>query len=348
MERDTRSGVPHSVFSLEAVAPSERFDLWRDSINCVFEVDAPKERRKAGFEAEVDAHLVGDLAVVRTRTLAQSWARSPELIARDGMDHFMIQIYETGTMEFSHRGRAQTFRQDALVVFDLAQAMQSRTSDFTNLSLLLPRPVLEPHLKHSVDHHMQVIDARNPLSTLLINHVRTLKNVAGSLTPAQAVEASAASTGLVAACLNASEPETEAQAAGVAFALMVRARQEIERRLGDPELSPAAIARAVGVSRTRLYEMFAAFGGVRAYIRERRLRLAARMLLDRRCADRPVSRIALDCGFVNDSAFSRAFRAQFGVTASDLRADPGRGRADTDIVEMVDRRYEDWIRTLSA
>lgn len=100
MTTEDISRVPHSVFSLDAVPVAERFDVWRESIACLFEVDVPKERRTEGFRAELDAHVIGDLAMARTHTQAQEWARSSATIARDGMDHLMIQIYEAGTMEF--------------------------------------------------------------------------------------------------------------------------------------------------------------------------------------------------------------------------------------------------------
>ena len=129
----------------------------------------------------------------------------------------------------------------------------------------------------------------------------------------------------------------------------MRARQRIAEHLRDPELSPARVARLSGVSRTRLYEMFEPFGGVLAYIREQRLRLALRMLIDHRFAEWPISAVASACGFANDSAFSRAFRARFGTTARDMRAAPaGAERVSGDFDRDLDRRYEEWIRLLSA
>ncbi|WP_067340438.1 helix-turn-helix domain-containing protein [Stappia indica] len=344
------SRVPHSVFSLDAVPLADRFEVWRESIGCVFEVGVPRERRVNGFRAELDAHVIGDVALARTSTEAQSWARSSATIARDGMDHLMIQIYEQGRMEFSHRGRDEVFGQDALVIFDLAQEMRSETSDFTNLSLLVPRSLIEPQLKQAADRHMQVIQAEgNPLARLLIDHMTTLKALAPGMNLSQGTEASAATVALTAACLNASRRDDGQGEAGIAFALLVRARQRIAEHLRDPELSPARVARLSGVSRTRLYEMFEPFGGVLAYIREQRLRLALRMLIDHRFAEWPISAVASACGFANDSAFSRAFRARFGTTARDMRAAPaGAERVSGDFDRDLDRRYEEWIRLLSA
>lgn len=54
------------------------------------------------------------------------------------------------------------------------------------------------------------------------------------------------------------------------------------------------------------------------YIRRLRLERAAQLLVGR--PEDPVLAVALDCGFDNASAFARAFREHFGVTASDWRA----------------------------
>ncbi|MCA1299358.1 helix-turn-helix domain-containing protein [Stappia indica] len=347
--------VPHSCFSLEGVPPQQRFALWRESISCIFSVEAPREIRAHDFRASIDAHVVGDTGVVRTQTQAQDWARGAGLIARDGMDHMMIQLYEAGQMEVSHRGGTECFAQGGLIVFDLAQEMASRTTDLVNLSLLLPRNVLEPHLKEVGDHHMQVLPGNNPMTRLLQQHMRSLKALAGEMTVNQATEASAATIALVAACLNAVGPSGPGAEPGIDYAFLTRARQVIEDRLAEPGLTPAQVARLAGVSRTRLYEMFEPFGGVRSYIRERRLGRALRMLLDQRCRHQPISAIALACGFLNDSAFSRAFKQRYGMAPRETRSEGSREGggglpvpADTGHGLVVDRRYETWIRMLTA
>lgn len=50
-----------------------------------------------------------------------------------------------------------------------------------------------------------------------------------------------------------------------------------------------------------------------------RLERVHRMLCDPRYADRPISTIAVACGFGDLSYFNRVFRRRFGATPSDLR-----------------------------
>ena len=110
-------------------------------------------------------------------------------------------------------------------------------------------------------------------------------------------------------------------------ALVLRVRAFIEDRLGDPELTPAAVARAHHVSLRSLYKLFEREQtGVAGLIRERRLERCRRDLLDPSLGDVPVSAIAARWGLTNPAHFSRAFRAAYGASPVEHRrlGDPAR------------------------
>jgi AraC-like DNA-binding protein len=78
------------------------------------------------------------------------------------------------------------------------------------------------------------------------------------------------------------------------------------------------ICRALGVSRTRLYQLFEANGGVLNYVRKRRLLLAYADLSN--SADhRPISEIAEVAGFEVAANFTRAFIHEFGLGPREIR-----------------------------
>lgn len=91
----------------------------------------------------------------------------------------------------------------------------------------------------------------------------------------------------------------------------------IERNL-DQDLTLGEIAQACDVSRYHLAHAFGAATGrsVMDYARGRRLTEAARALAD---GAPDILAVALDAGYGSHEAFSRAFRAQFGVTPEALR-----------------------------
>jgi AraC-like DNA-binding protein len=93
---------------------------------------------------------------------------------------------------------------------------------------------------------------------------------------------------------------------------MFAAARLIDERLLDRGLDAESLMRALGLSRSSLYRAFQSVGGVKAYIRQRRLE-RARDVLANRTGPRPtVGEVAQSCGFASDSHFSRAFRKAFG------------------------------------
>jgi AraC-like DNA-binding protein len=63
---------------------------------------------------------------------------------------------------------------------------------------------------------------------------------------------------------------------------------------------------------------------VAAWIRERRLERCRRDLLDPVLAERPVSAVAARWGLTDPAAFSRLFRAAYGVPPLEYRRTMGR------------------------
>ncbi len=99
---------------------------------------------------------------------------------------------------------------------------------------------------------------------------------------------------------------------------LARAISEMESHL-EESLTIADIAASVGLSTRRLEMLFQSLIGrpPAAYYRQLRLAEAHRMALDTAL---PLQDIAVRCGFNSQSAFSRAFTAQYGSPPSTLRS----------------------------
>jgi AraC-like DNA-binding protein len=93
--------------------------------------------------------------------------------------------------------------------------------------------------------------------------------------------------------------------------------RHISEHLAQRELTPAAVARAVGVSRTTLYRAFEPAGGINAHIVGRRLDASFAALQLRRGRSPSISEIADRHGFVSHAHFTRAFKARFGIRPRD-------------------------------
>ena len=348
---DAHKPVPRSLFTVESVPARHRYEVWRESISCIFDVDADRPTRGPDFAASVDAHMFGQLLLGRTRTASQSWTRSAATIARDGMDHYMIQLYESGHMVGEHSRGVTEMPIDGLIVFDLAHGVTTRTDNFSNISLVLPRSMLDGVLRAPDDQHMRALSKHEPMVTLLRQHMLALKRLADRMTASQAVEIAPATAALAAACLNGSMDDITLGAGRPTLrdaTIMERCRRFIEANLSRPDLAPGMVATEMGVSRTRLYQLFERHGGIAHYIRDRRLRRALLALADSAARDRPIYDIALASGFTSNAAFSRLFRQRYGMTPSDVRHGGRSAGTSCATGYDLDRRYEDWLNRLTV
>ena len=109
-------------------------------------------------------------------------------------------------------------------------------------------------------------------------------------------------------------------------ALLVQIQAFVDRRLSDPDLSPEMISNVHNVSARYLQKLFRAHGQtVTGYIRGRRLEACRRDLVDPRLAHRPIGLVASSWGMTSPAYFSRAFKAAYGRSPRDLRADAAAG-----------------------
>ncbi len=93
------------------------------------------------------------------------------------------------------------------------------------------------------------------------------------------------------------------------------------RRHDDEALTLRSLSQTMGYSEYHVSRKFHEVSGMplRDYLRARRLALALKELRD---TDTGLLQIALDYGFSSHEAFTRAFKAQYGLTPSQYRAHP--------------------------
>jgi len=103
-------------------------------------------------------------------------------------------------------------------------------------------------------------------------------------------------------------------------ATLHRLCQAVERRLDDPDLTPAKIASVEGISERYLQKLFEGTGSsFTHYLRERRLQRTWADLSSPAEAHHSISEIAFRAGFNDSAHFSRTFRQRFGVSPRAFR-----------------------------
>jgi AraC-like DNA-binding protein len=342
---NTTAVVLHSLFSVDDCLPRERFECWRHSIAAIFDVDATQDVI-GDFHATIDSHLVGPLMLATTRTRRQHWIRSARTIARDLMDHYMVQLYESGRQTVRTDGESRPMDSGQLIVCDLQRTMDNVTTDFQNLSVIIPRRLLEPRLERPDAAHGLIIDGAAAPGSVLRDHLTALREAVGGLAADEAEGVAEATVDMVAACINGTECAALGRPAAPALPLLPRIKRYLRENLNDAMLTPESIASRQGVSQRKLHEIFEAEGGVLIYLRVLRLKAAFDTLRDPRQISRPIEDIAREAGYGSEAAFDRAFRSMFDVAAGEVRRAAEMGIQSFVPPPGLDRRYETWLNNL--
>jgi AraC-like DNA-binding protein len=323
----------------ETVAPRHRRDLVHEVLNITWELTG-LPAAPADLHWQSDIWMLGRI-MIGDRTISPLHKqRSVQRARADGIDHYQILLSRTGTITGTAADdSAIAVAPGGLLLLDLAQPCRLQCTATSHTTFVVPRDALSSLLPAGGVANGLVLDGA--AATMLGRYLAALVQALPHVTQAQAPHLELATYNMLAACLapggahaaDARTSGTRARLERVRPQLAANLRQTIERtvdaRLHEPNLSPDAIASAAGLSRSALYRLMQAEGGVAAYVLARRIWRARGMLTS--CATPlRISAVAEACGFSSEAVFSHCFRRETGMTPSDARrmgaaSDPGAG-----------------------
>ena len=340
--------LPSTAFATTQLSGEDRFEAWRSGISVLFDV-APLTHRTPldSFQAQVEAVHLGQLLLGDLRFGAQRFARSQARAAQDGLDHYLVQWYRHGGFVGQHGdGDDLHVRGGDVVVFDMARTQHTVAQDSHVLSLIVPRTLGDEAFAGRANPHGTVLRADSVFGGLLADHLGALHRRLPTIRMDQADDVVRATTHMLAACLRPSQRTLAEAQAEVLAVTLERIQRHIGRHLGEP-LTPESLCRTFGISRHRLYQLFEPLGGVARYVQQRRLQRAFQSLSNPAYRHLRVADVATRLGFASEAHFSRAFRATFGHTPSDVRAvaEAARasGRSPHKPSHAVSVEYADWL-----
>lgn len=184
------------------------------------------------------------------------------------------------------------------------------------IQICVPRRRFEGQAGKLSARHMQVVPSgSHPLLKLTADH---LLNMRACLRRADAEQRHSLTSAALAVC-NAAFAQRERDASDDPAVATIEMRQFIEDNIHCLDLGVELIGERFGISRTPLYKLFKADGGVVNYIRSRRLARAMRILAGVEGGPRQrVSSVAYACGYESEKIFSRTFRRQYGINPRDV------------------------------
>ena len=299
-------------FSTRDLPASEQFDAWRCVNAPVIELELLGPRGK-GFEADLTVWNLGGLILTRAIMPGPDFARRWRHLRKEPLDHWCLVIAQSASPGASDSGQAERY----LGFRSLARPFSGFASDTHVLTLFIPRDFFggDASAFDAIEGDIPDTGVGAFIADYLLMLEKRLPRVGVDEWPSIV----AATRSLIVACLSPTcDHFAEAQPILNRTAIM-KAKEAIQKRIGQPHYGPAQLCREIGVSRSKLYRLFEPLGGVAHYIQRQRLLRIHAELSDANNLD-SINRVADKFGFVDASGFSRAFRKEFGYSPTEARA----------------------------
>lgn len=312
----------HSInrISTEAVGPRERAAYWREVVCRTFvELDC-SPLGPVPLQGSIEDVCAGERHLCRVEATAQRVVRGREQIVRSRGAYVVVCFQRSGTCIVVQDGRETRLEPGGLAAVDSTRPYVLHfAGPFSQQVLRIPQAGLSERIGRSECYTAIEVPARDELARLLGGFLGGLTPALVAADPPLRERLFGSAVDLTAAAL-----ARRVGGAGVRsqhrFALLCRARQYCEERLGDARLCPTDIARLLRISERYLQQLFSAEGSsVMQWVWERRLERCREQLADPALSARGVAEIAYAHGFSDCAHFSRRFKARFGESPSDYR-----------------------------
>jgi AraC-like DNA-binding protein len=313
--------LPSFEFSTEGLARPDQFAAWRDSFSPMLEL-ADADPTTAYFGGRQKLWDLGSLVLAQISTDSLSFSSLPGYVRRDPLDHWTMTVLRWGQIRTDAGRGAFAAGPGEVQIHSLGRSFNGAVDKSEMLVLFVPRDL-------SVETAATLGSAEfSTLGTgmggLFSDYLTDVANRLPTLTQTDLPGLVAATRAMILACVSPSADHIEAAEGPIANVLLERARQLVHSRLLDPKLGSELVRRELGVSRTRLYNLFEPFGGVMHYIQHRRLLSAYAALTDPNDR-RLIFQIAEERAFSDGAEFGRAFKRAFGYSPSEVRNRGGGG-----------------------
>ncbi|MFF3860608.1 helix-turn-helix domain-containing protein [Streptomyces sp. NPDC002209] len=313
--------------SAAAVPAPERLDWFTDVIAQELVPTAIRSERVRDFWAEASVLDLGGVQVSSFEFSSLRSTRTAAHVRRSDPEQYQLGLVTTGAMSLAqNRGESGLFTGD-MVLWDTSLPMESDAvpdvegGRIRAIVLSFPRdamPLRGARVEQLLAHR---IPGGHGMGAILAQYMKSLAAHAADCGPAELDRLGTVAHDLVGACLAGQlgaqdklSPEARTRA------LLERIEVFVDHNLGDPELTPSAVAARHGISLRRLQQLFRDRGEtVAAGIRRRRLERCRADLGNPGLLTSPVHTVARRWGFTNASVFSRAFREAYGTSPTEFR-----------------------------
>lgn len=301
---------------------------------------------EASFRVEVENYMLGLGTLGRCASVRQAFSRSKGQIGRDGIQNYMVQIFRKGRCHARAPQGDVILNTGDICIFDNSEPLDTINEDFDLMALVVPRELLAPLLHDPDGLHYGRVRRETPLARLFRSHIFDVYRMVPTMRAEDGPRVFSALIHYLAAVINGGVDLSTEQKVALRRGVVQEIQRYIDGCLENPGLTVEAISAHFRISRTRLYGYFAPYGGVAAFVQERRLAVAFLKLTDPMEPPRSINAIAGAVGFQSESAFIRAFRRRYGMTPGEARRERGKTLIVQASARPNDQQWSDWMASL--
>ncbi|PXX37924.1 MULTISPECIES: helix-turn-helix domain-containing protein [Aquitalea] len=307
-------------FSTQAVKPLERYQQWQDIIGqSYFELQL-KFLDKSHFDGDLRLWQLGDLSLSRLCSSPTSYQRLKSHLHYQMDEYFLVTIPCQDSIHFSQMGRQV---ECAPGCFLLEHSNEPYQFDYHRDNTLWVLKVPGRHLRNrlrSPDRYCAMrFDAQTGVGNLFVNYVQLITAQLDSLGGSELAMVGKQLTELLCTALEGDGRLLTSSESVVRAAHLRRIEDYVRLHLGDPGLSTETIAGACHISTRYLHSLFKDTGQTFSqWLRDQRLDNAYQSMMGASLRQ-PLSVLAYQWGFTDQSHFSRVFKQKYGCTPGELK-----------------------------
>jgi len=320
-----RQRSPDAVFATSLIEPGMRTTAYRRWLRPIAKF---QPRDDEPVDASIITYRLGQITLAQSDSGAAHYLRDEHTIAKSRFNEcLLLRLLLQGKLRGRFGKGEVEIHQGDIYLTDLAQVSELwLLEDCRHINVMLPRAQLEDMPVHGRILHAEWLPCRM-LREHLLNFVEILRHC----TADNVKEMNKATVELLRFCLRTDDVHSSER--NSFDEVRERIMQYIDEHLSEPDLGALRLQHVFDTSRAQLYRQFAELGGVQHYIRNKRLQAVLRDLCNE--PHRSINEIIERYGFSNERQFQRAFRARFGMTASQVRAD-WKSKAAAESFDTVD------------
>lgn len=239
-------------FSTEQLPAHDRFDAWREYLRPVADL-APAADGVGTSAIDLACWDLGNFAMCQERNSGTRFSRTLRRVKTVFADHWYLFLIKAGSNWVVSDGGWSSGQEipgapGQLSLYSLGEAFHGEMNPIEVLMLFIPRDAFARQAGRLDRLNNTIIDTTR--GRLLSDYMLALERQLPNLTHDEVPAIVRATEAMIAACLTPTPDSLEDARDGVILSLGERARKVVQARLSDPRLTPACLAKSIGVSRS--------------------------------------------------------------------------------------------------